>query len=464
MEENKKSEINFRRLIPILTCCIFFTVTINYSIDYPQAFEDALIRKFDISTTKIQAMYTIYCYVNTISAPLQALTMNKFSYGMSLMILSAVSFLGSLLIHLSLFNKSYLLMALGRVIYSLGGEAFFNITMAVINERFIGSFTTVAMTVTYMLGKGISAIANYYQPKMLIDSRTLQLPFFTMVVVGFVQFIFCFWFYSCYNKMSNQERAAHGTSIVKDNEKLNPEDQDRPKFTRAHLKTLNPLFWCALGCYTFIPTVMYTFTFAITDFFMFRFGYEYAQAKNFMGILNGLQSFLMPLSGFFMQIFGYKTVFLLAGSILSVVGVGGMMLQPEEPSIGLWIFFMIFTLYFALYGSAIYPCMSMSVAKDSVSIGLSIATIIQQFLLGTTPLIIGELSKDRTPQAYQNCLYFNFVMALIGLSFSVLTFILDFKTGKILFLPENSAKVSEMRKKLNAEYRKITKEVERFKM
>ena len=442
-----KIQPNYARLVPMLICCMFFSFSITFSRTYPQAFEDPLIRYFKVGTVDIQFLNVLYNATNAILALGQGFLISRLKYGLSMVLASILIYIGSLIIFMSIREQNFEVMLIGRIIFSLSGEICFNVTMAVINERYIGSFTTIAMMLCYMAGRVVTGLASFYQPQLLIDHRSLELPFFVMTLGSFIQFFFSFIFYIFYDRMTDEEKLAHGSNEIK---------EISSTFTWSHLRTLNVVFLCTLVCYTFIPIVFFTMAMTSTDLFMNRFGYSYQEAKNFLGIINSLQIILMPISAYVLQKYGYKSLSMVFGSILSICGILLLVILDSKPTILAYVAIVLLAAYFSLYGPAIGPCMSMSLPKDSVGVGLSIATVFQQIALALTPYVIGWLSKERDIKSYQRCLYFMLTMSVIGFIFALLTFILDYSSGKLLHLPENSLEVSKLRAIKNLEFRTIS--------
>ena len=443
---------NYKRLLGILVCVLFMSISLSWNIDFPQAFEDPMISKFGVTTTEIQSLYSIYCFVNAAFAVPSGLMINRLGYGLSATLLGALSFIGAFIIYNGFETDTFGYVMGGRAIYSFGAEASWIISIAIIDERFVGSFATVAMTINYVIARVFSACGNILMPELFLKTRNIKWPFFFETIIGFVQVLFSVYFIVAYEKKTKEEKEAFETSIIiEDGEQL---------FTWSHLKTLNPLFWACLGCYAFVAATMYTLTNTITDLIMVRYRYQYQDAKNFLGIIQIVQVILMVPIATLMQKIGYKTIFMSIGSFISVVCIGALIYIDPEPSWKVMAVFILFAVYFSLYGPAIFPCMTMSIAKDSVSIGLSLATVIQQLTLSLTPIPVGYLAKDRTPQAYQNCLYFIFIIGIIGFIFSLLVIFLDFKYyNSILHLPENCEDVAQLRKQKTKEYQLISKTV-----
>ena len=451
------SESNYGKLIPMLIIIIFQTFNYSFNVDYPQALEDKLIRKYKVGTEDVEFLYTIYSGISLIAAPLVGIFMNRVGYSKTGIALAVIGYVGMMITYISITENSWEILIIGRSVFSFAGESGAILCVAIVGERFSGSFTTMAMTIMYAFSRVISIASNLGLPEISLLTRTLKIPFFVGVLGSIIQLIFAMIYWIVYDKKSKDE--ANDLDIS--NQAI---DQNEERFTLSHIRTLKPLFWSCLMCYTIIGSTMYTLTNTITDLCMIKYGFEYSVAKNFIAVVQFGQVIIMPISGAIMQKYGYKSSFILAGSVLSVISLIWMAMLDlnSSPWVAIWPF-ILFALYFALYGPAIFPCMTMSLPKDAASIGLSFSTILQQLTLSITPVIVGRLSAPRTPEAYQRCLYFITALAIFGLVLSIIVIIFDRTEGFILHLPENSEEVQKLRHLKNMEFRQITKNLSRDK-
>lgn len=469
---------NYRRLIPMLLCIAFFIINDGFNIDYPQAFQAKLIRKFGVKSSSIQNLYTIFAAVNLIFTPISGVIINRLGYGNSGLLFGSFGFLGMLLTYIGITNTSWNYLLVGRFIFSFSIEPGYILMATIINERFVGSFATLAITFIYTFCRLVGSFANIAMPELALRTRTLQYSFFVSAVVSSFPFLSSFVFLTFFQHRTQSEEAAlHGegvedpnvvgpsrASIDKNKEpekaistysQMDIEDEDI--FTLSHFKTFKPLSICCILCYAFIPSVMYTMTGTITDLCQIRFGFKYADAKNMISLIQAVQIVALPLFGAVIQKIGYKPWFLVAGSLLSIGSVLGLISAPEEPSWIVYTSYVVFALYFSFYAPAIIPAIGMSLPNGAVSIAYSMGSVLQMGVLSVTPMVVGWLSNSRTPVSYQKCLWFMLGIGLIGLFFALGTILFDCAEQGILSMPENSEDVRQLRADKNEKFVRISR-------
>lgn len=447
-------DFNVLELIPLLTIILFNRFNFSFSLDYPQILEDKLIRRFRVNTMKVQDLYTIFSTISVIFAPFNAIIMNRLGFAKSGIIFSVLCFLGMSITYLGVSNSSWALIMLGRGVYSISAESGCILCVAMISERFKGKIATIFLTSMFTYSRIISMIANWGVPELMIRKRSLNLPMFYLALGSAIPIFTSLAYWLLYEKDTEEDLEKFNLSTLS--------VEFKQSFTLKHLKTLNPLFWSCLMCYALFPTTMYTLINTLTDLCMIRFGFAYSTAKDFIQIIQFSQMIMMPFGSIYMQNFGKKANFLLVGSILSIFSLSLMIMLGTNPPFWFTVLpFIIFSAFFSCYTPAIYPCLTIALPKDSMSIGLSLGTILQHGMLSLTPSIIGRLSAERTPQTYQNCLYFTLALATVGFFFAILVVVLQQKEGSILNLRENLERVKELRQRKEAEFREITKSNEK---
>lgn len=94
--------------------------------------------------------------------------------------------------------------------------------------------------------------------------------------------------------------------------------------------------------------------------------------------------------------------------------------------------------------------------KQAATTFVALAVTLQNILLAIFPIFFGKFNKNRDFAGYQKSLYFLCGMATVCTLLSSTACFWDFKTNKILHLPENSKEVKELkiRKMEDFEFRK----------
>lgn len=247
-------------------------------------------------------------------------------------------------------------------------------------------------------------------------------------------------------------------NLHKENYLANAKEVKNPdtNFTLDHLKSFDTFFWIFVGYYSFVASTMFSMNGALTDFFVVKFNYPYEEAKDFIGLIQLIQIFLMPIFGALLQKFGQKPLAIVLCSLVACLALIWLLFLPSERNISVYPICWLLSFYISLYSAASYQCIPMFLADGAVSLGQGIGAAGQQLVLIVLPYLIGIYSEKRTPAAYQKCLYIWLANSIIGLFFALLVFKLDFFGDKLLTLKESDKRVKEIKERKNKKFLEIS--------
>ena len=461
----------------------------NYFLfnDIPQAFEDQMIKRFKVRTEDIEGLYSIFAFINLFTAPIGGYISNRIGYELASLYYSAVSVFGCILTYCAFPNNKFIWIIIGRIFYSFWTESVFMNATAMLEKYFRKNGSSLAFSLAFVIYGTIQWISNTFIPDLLLSSRSLEFPFFIVTMISSIQFFASFFLYKYFkekpldirknkylditSKVGSKDQLNNYNTINLGQSKGNSESlnlnfmtqkkelDEETKLTWAHYKTFKPFFWLFFGYYTFVASTIFSMNGALTDMFLVKFKYPYAKAKNFIGIIQLIQTIFMPFFGILLQKFGHKAFAILLCSFFAFLGTLWLLILPPGQSIQTYMACFILGLYYSLYNAATYQSIPMCLPDFSVSLGQGICAAGQQFTLIILPILIGIYSEARTPEAYQSCLYIWLGNSIIGLIFAIILFYVDFTGEKLLTLPEYDSKVKMLREKKNDEFIRISKMV-----
>ena len=174
-------------LLQILLPILYMTYLTFY--DTPQAFETALINRFDVKKTQVQSLYSIYSFANMTCAPFLGYLITKIGYGRSMVLFSTIMSFGTLLTSLAFFFDSFSWIFIGRLIFSICSESQFMSIIAIIDKYFTGDKASQANSIYWVAAKVFQSFGNYVLPKIFITTRTLKASFLSSIALSFGQII-----------------------------------------------------------------------------------------------------------------------------------------------------------------------------------------------------------------------------------------------------------------------------------
>ena len=225
-------------------------------------------------------------------------------------------------------------------------------------------------------------------------------------------------------------------------------------FTFRDLGQLSPSFWILTVIFSLGTNASIMFNTFQTDFFMNRFGYDYKDSTQFYNTFSLASMVMIPLLSLLTTKYGCKGYLFALSSIIGILTFLGFRVLPVEPNP---LIHTILSLFYAFFSSLlltlVWPCMTLSVPSEAATIAFGVATIMQNLLMATLPLVFGAVDKDRTVKAYNTSLYLLAFMCFLNLVLPVWLTVRDLrKERKLIHLPENSEEAARAREMLQRAY------------
>lgn len=435
-----------------LAMVFFFTMLMNvgvyFNYDFPQLYEDIMIKKFNITPVSVEFLYAIYSFPNFITTPIGSVLLSTIGLGMGIVIFNSLAFIGPMIIAAGFFFNKFWIVILGRVVYGLGGELCL-IAQATISERwFSGKGLSFSQAINRTFGFLSVYSAFNFGPQFLIQTGSMEITFMLCLIASFVGFAVAGGYLLV--DMNHRNKAK-----VKQEEEQQEQQEEQPvghSFKLSDIKKLGKLFWLTGTTFAIGSQIYLQFLSFSTDCLVSRFAYTYEEAKNMLSLVPIFCMCLLPPISIFVVWFGRKGFLLLMSFIMGGGSILLMTTLPKNPGNIMYLALFLFSFYYALFVAVVWPSMTLSVPPAATAVALGLATTVQNIFITLFPFLFGYVNKDRTPSQYNQSLMVIVGMALVSGLLTVLMIIVDFKTGGKLNLPENNPRVAEMRKQMAAEF------------
>lgn len=189
-----------------------------------------------------------------------------------------------------------------------------------------------------------------------------------------------------------------------------------------------------------------------TDLLMVRFKFTLLETSNLTSILPIFNMVLIPIMSSIVTVKGKKAGILMWATIIAISIYTTMLFLPEENSWIVSALVLSVSLFYSMYVSCIWSCITLSLPTQLAPVGFGACTLLQSVSSITTTNIISSVSTDRTPSAYNNAIKVLLSLAIIGFLLTLLLRKLDQKSGYLLQLPENSPQVKSLLKSIESKY------------
>lgn len=457
------------QLTTIFAHVIFISMGLYYNYDFPQLYESEIISKFQVSTEKIGLLYSLYSIPNFPILIFATPMISKIGLGLTAIFANSLIFFSNILIFFAFYTKNYNFFLLGRGLLGCGGEICV-ITVYTIAERwFKGKFLSFAQGSCRALAFASMIFGFYFGPQFLLKTRSMQL---SLLICGLVSFIgfgsslgYFIWEKIFNKKLQVQQKSLFESGIQRRTESQSSrsllyesrltqrkkEVEEEKHFRLKDVKKLRGLFWMLAILFGFGSQGYFQFINFATDCLTHRYGYTFEKAKNLLSLVPLIMMILMPIfSGLIVKI-GRKGYFLLGSFLIFLVNFLLMLKFPSVPGDYVYIIIGSIGVGYCLFVATIWPCMTLAAPSKATSVALGFGLNFQNLFLTVMPLVFGEINEKRDIRAYNNSIGLLAVMMMLSVLLCLVVIVVDFKTGRLLDLPENDIKVAVIRQEMEDE-------------
>ncbi|KAI9336068.1 major facilitator superfamily domain-containing protein [Obelidium mucronatum] len=325
----------------VLACMVL--VGTFYAFDAPAALNIPLQTHLGVAYDEWQyelnLLYSAYSLPNTILPFITGTFIASYGVSSVLILVSGLVMVGQLIFCFGLYQKSFWVLLLGRVVFGIGGESV-SVCQSCIVAQWFGSSSQVsfALGLTVSISRFGSVLNSIFSPRIEqhYDVQTAIWVSTAMCFISFVCSVLLVWITTRANTIpyspipehdsgetllidDASEGVLHRISSIPHDPIGSTSSLNERSIIRQLLKTLPPEFWmicllCILLYGTIIP-----FNNTVSDFLMEKWypnDTVTAGMELRYSIPDSISTFLVPFSGFYIDNYGHKVTLLLACGII----------------------------------------------------------------------------------------------------------------------------------------------------
>lgn len=428
-------------LTGVFLAMIFVSLSNYYFYNTPQMYATGIIEKFNVSMVHIGYMYSIMSLPNFIGIPLGTKLMTRLGLGWATLLFATLIFSGKVMFYIGIQTGNFNLLLAGRALFGLGFDNIISCQNQMANMWFKGKFLSMALGLNQFMAVTGLAVSAFAGPRIYIASgENLSAPYFVCMCLGLITFSSALIYALIHRKSGKYFDGPGGKKVAK------------KVINFKKVGSLSSMFWILALCYGVISMTYYRFLNIITDFLMVRFKFTLLQTSNLTSILPILNMFFIPIMSSIVQVKGKKASILMSSTVVAFIIYTSLYLLPAESS---WIIsglILSLSVFFTLYISTIWSCITLSIPSQIAALGFGCSSLTQSVFSILVSTVIGAAAKPRTEQAYNNALKILIGMATTGFILTLTLLKMDSKAGNLLQLPENNPEVKKLVKEIEHKY------------
>ena len=447
-----------------LTLIFFLMITMTaggyYAFDFPQLFEDEIINWFGVTSLEVEWLYSIYAFPNFFTLLFGTLAFNFIGLGMGITLTTGFITAGTVITYFAFEDKSYITLVIARGVYGLGNELAITAQYTIAERWFAGRMLSFAQGMCRTVSFLMTFLSFYLGPQMLIKTKSMDLPlliYMIMAIFGFIgSLIYAILEKIWKNRQVKKEAEEAEAKETRSNERSFGKEGDN--FTFGMIRYLSPLYWLlsitfGIGSMCYLMFISFS-----TDCLVHRFGYSYADAKNYLSFVSIISMFSMPVLSALVGKFGRKGFVLLSSFVVSITNFSLMLTYPKEPGNYIYVIVVLTSFTYSIFVATVWPSMTISVPTKATAIALGLALTMQNICNTLLPSYFGYVTQPRTPEAYDKAIFGMLIVSCVAATLAIIVIVVDFRTGQKLNLPDNDKRVLEQREKMGDKLKLLMKE------
>ena len=410
--EDDTSTQKLPKFVPVFilmyTALQWTSVSIFY--EFPILFEDALIKEFGITPVEIGyfmgATYTIPLFFQVkIGNIIDRLGQFKSNIAIQSLMLFSI-----LLAYLGVLSNSFWLMCISRALYGVCFNSLF-IVISSLGSSWATSWITLFLGLNRSIANFFLSIFNFFQPLLYLRYESLVPPLLLYSLVTVTSIVLSFIYLKVekkYYKFMNMDKK----SKEKNKEDQDHRDEEKEKtegaatFGFRDLPKIRLISKVVGVTMTFVPFCHRLFRLTAIDLIMVKFNKTYSEAKNPLAIYPFTNLFLLTSFSFIFAAIGKKSFGMLTASVgylacylILLLGSAGV------PNWMIYLAFVILSFSASCYRCCAWACLILTLPKQANTTVTSFLVQLDAIFITFLPILIGFVTKDRTPQAYDNQLW-----------------------------------------------------------
>ena len=444
------------KLIPIFvliyTALQWSSVSLFY--DFPILFEDGLIDQFGITPVEVgyfmAATYILPLFFQVKVGRL----IESFGQFKSNIAIQSLMLFSILLAYLGVLSNSFWLMCISRALYGVCFNSLY-VVIADMGGLWASSWLTLFLGLTRSIANLFLSFFNYFLPLVYLRYKSLvpTLLFYSLMTITSIALSFI------YLKVEKKYRIPNESMKKNKEEGSEKEKAEGPTFQIKDIPKI-PLVSKAIGfSMIFLPFCHRIFRLTAIDLIMVKFNKTYSEAKNPLAIYPFTNLFLLISFSFIFAAFGKKSFGMLTASAgYTTFNLILLISSPEVPNWVIYSAFVVLSFSASCYRCCAWASLLLTLPKQACTLMMSFLLQIECFFITFMPILIGFVTKDRTPQAYDNqiwmflCLAGGFLVMYVWVCFYDLIY-----CNGMLTKVDNHKDVKEYKEMVNGEMEEYLK-------
>lgn len=375
-----------------------------YAYDAVGPLADLLQQLLGFSDTQIGTLNAIYSFPNILMVLIGGIIVDRLGARFAVLLFAVICLVGAIVTACS---PSFVVMAIGRLIFGLGAESLIVAVTVAIGQWFVGRQLGFAFGINLSIARAGSYLADLSPTvaKPLYD-QGWQPPLWLAAgfcLVSVVAAIFYFWL---------ERRADQRYQLTA------PAPSD--KFVPSDVWRFDLSFWYVIGlCVTFYSVIFpFRSTFAI-KYFQHAHGLSLQDAGQINGFVFLAAIFATPAFGWLVDRTGHRALFMAGGTLLLFLTFPILAYTGWN----LWVSTILIGIAFSLVPAVMWPAVPYLVEARRLGTAYGLMTMLQNIGMMTVNLAAGQLNdaagaSAEKPSGYLPMLALFATLSLAGLVFA----------------------------------------------
>eukprot|EP01112_Ceratiomyxa_fruticulosa_P019904 TRINITY_DN662_c0_g1_i1.p1 TRINITY_DN662_c0_g1~~TRINITY_DN662_c0_g1_i1.p1 ORF type:complete len:454 (+),score=72.75 TRINITY_DN662_c0_g1_i1:201-1562(+) len=425
------SQPAFRWIFLVFIC--FLTFGSYWCYDIPGALQDSLTARLHITNAdqwKFNLIYSIYNFINIVIVLFGGVFVDRIGLRIGSCLFCLLIAIGQIVFSIGVslpdYNTAYLVLMIGRAIFSLGGESLSVAQSTYCSKWFLGKELALSFGITLSFAR-IGSFANFNVSPPLAAKFGVPFAVWFGTATCIISLIFTFF--------------AAGADKARDSYVKTEKISAATPFHIRDIKYFPASLWLLyLICVFFYCTIFTLISLSGQPYLLARFpGFDQTSSSRILSIPYIMAAALAPFCGWGVDRVGRKPLWMLLCSLLVFASYFVLILGPFSKwvQLGPIISMFILGVSYSLCAASLWPCVPLLVDENKVGTAYGIMNAIQNGGLAACAAIVGVIvSKCSADDPNRDCtIYPLYFLALVGILTTIcciLLILVDLSSGRIL--------------------------------
>ena len=451
------------KLIIAAVLITFFNIGVFFTFDIKQFLADRYLHYFDITPQEIEHIESNICLTSTIISVFMGVFIKWTSPSTVCVLSNLFLFLITIGVFVGVDTVNFNAILFLAYLRGVFIEGIFLAQATLTVDLFTGQILSLMMGLPEVANALTTAISSFLIPKIFVWFRNIPFCFFLGSIVAGVGTILTmiWWFLEIRGwgkeiTLSEKEDEKEEDGTKEQEGKDNAEDGavgEKKDSAYSNLWDFN--IW--LNCFNFAlgTSSMVIFNTFGNELFVRRFGCDIQRAGLIMSLIPLLTIPFTPTYSWISMKYGKKTPIIIFGYAAAALAFIYISLLPKKLS-SLWqlaVPIFLYAQFQSICHAFLYTNIGLVASTRIVSVAFGISSLLFGVIYFIETNLLGIFLKPDTSDVYQMSLIIIALLHVAGFLVSLVVFSIDMKRGKVLYLPENSDEVMELKKKIDKGYK-----------